>query len=109
MKMTRDFCSGYLSAVVDLGREGDHRCVDWSAAYNYLKELLNTFEPIGEGLVDQLRYRGGICVDAADEIKRLRTALIEIEHHSTDKNAAATARAALAIADEQSAIDGEKS
>lgn len=30
-------------------------------------------------------------------VLRLRVALIEIEHHSTDPNAAATARAALAV------------
>lgn len=72
MKMPRDFISGYLSATADLGREGDCREVDWSAAYGYLKERLNTFEPIGEGLVDQLRYRSGLCVEAADEIERLQ-------------------------------------
>jgi tellurite resistance protein len=33
-----------------------------------------------------------------DKFERMRRALIEIEHHSTDKNAQATARAALALA-----------
>jgi hypothetical protein len=37
------------------------------------------------------------CIEAADQIERYERALVEIEHHSTDKNAAATARAALAI------------
>lgn len=35
------------------------------------------------------------------KIARLERALIEIEHHSTDKNAAATARAALALEETQ--------
>lgn len=34
--------------------------------------------------------------DAPSDAQRMQKALIEIEHHSTDKNAAATARAALA-------------
>lgn len=36
------------------------------------------------------------AIVAEHENERLRKALIEIEYHSTDKNAAATARAALA-------------
>lgn len=38
-----------------------------------------------------------VLTDAKSEIERLQKGLIEIEHHSTDKNAAATARAALAL------------
>lgn len=34
-------------------------------------------------------------LDSAKAISKMERALIEIEHHSTDKNAAATARAAL--------------
>lgn len=34
-----------------------------------------------------------------DRFERMRRALIEIEHHSTDKNAQATARAVLALVD----------
>lgn len=79
MKMKRDFVSGYLSAVADLGREGDNRCVDWSEPYAYLKERLNTFEVVSEGLVEQLLYRGGLCVEAADEIERLQA---EVNHLS---------------------------
>lgn len=75
MKMPRDFCSGYASAVADLGREGDYRRVDWSDAHQHLRERLNTFQPVGESLVERLRYRGGLCVEAADDIEKLRVAL----------------------------------
>lgn len=75
MKMTRDFCSGYISAVNDLGREGDDRRKDWSEQHRYLKERLETFKVIGEGLMENLRFRGGLYVDAANEIERLREVL----------------------------------
>jgi hypothetical protein len=78
MKMKRDFISGYMSAVSDLGNEGDRRGANWSAAYNYLKKAVERFEIIGEGLVENLRYRGGMCVDAADEIERLQAGLTKI-------------------------------
>ena len=84
MKMSRDFCSGYASAIHSLGQEGDSRHVDWSGAYEYLKERLNTFEPIGENITERLRYRGGLCTEAADEIDRLRAALQRIADRDVD-------------------------
>lgn len=71
MKMTRDFCSGFTSAVAILGIEGDSRGANWSEAYEYLKKRLNNLEPLGEDLVERLRYRGGLCTEAADEIERI--------------------------------------
>jgi hypothetical protein len=78
VKMTRDFCSGYAAATADVGREGDARRADWSAPHEYLKERLNTFEPLGEGLIERLRYRGGLCSEAADRIERLEATLVLI-------------------------------
>ena len=75
MKMTRDFCSGFASAVSELGREGDSRGKNWSEAYKYLHGRLHAFEPLGDSLIEQLRFRGGLCVEAANEIERLQKAL----------------------------------
>lgn len=43
--MKPDFIAGYASALADLASEGDSRCVDWSAAYNYLHSRLHGFTP----------------------------------------------------------------
>jgi hypothetical protein len=71
MKMTKEFISGFTSAVHSLGQEGDQRGTDWSKPYEYLTGMLNRFDPVGETLPDALRFRGGLCAQAADEIERL--------------------------------------
>lgn len=40
MDKTFDFIDGYAAAVADLGREGDHRNVDWSEPYRHLSTVL---------------------------------------------------------------------
>jgi len=84
MKMSKDFISGFASAVANLGGEGDHRGVDWSAPFEYLKSRLNTFEPIGGDIVERLRQRGDMGYEAAYVIERLRKTLSEIE--TDDRN-----------------------
>lgn len=74
MKMSREFISGFVSAVHTLGQEGDQRSADWSEPYKYLKGVLDTFEPVGDGLIENLRHRGGLMTEAADEIEKLRAA-----------------------------------
>lgn len=68
--------------VEDLDRHGS---IDPDAAKEILRRLLGP---------DERDYPMG----ALPKPGRLERALIEIEHHSTDKNAAATARAALELA-----------
>jgi hypothetical protein len=46
MKVSPEFIAGFASAVVALGREGDTRSVDWSAAYAYLEKEVQKFEPV---------------------------------------------------------------
>lgn len=76
MKMSQDFISGFGSAVMALGREGDHRHVDWSVPYEFLKEQLTRFEPKGNDLVSRLRGRGELCAEAAAELERLGAMLM---------------------------------
>jgi hypothetical protein len=45
MQHSADYVSGFRDAVESLGREGDRRHVDWSAAYSFLTEELHKLAP----------------------------------------------------------------
>lgn len=51
MKLPAQFISGWASAIHALGQEGDDRGADWSAAYEYLKGRLSSFEPEPQAFV----------------------------------------------------------
>jgi hypothetical protein len=42
-----EFIHGFRHAISALANEGDHRCADWSAPYQYLKSYIDTFEVEG--------------------------------------------------------------
>jgi hypothetical protein len=48
--MTACVIRGYEQAVEELGREGDHRGEDWSAAHKFLRSRLDTFKTGGGDL-----------------------------------------------------------
>lgn len=73
MQLPQGFIDGFTSAVHSLGEEGDRRGADWSAAFQYLKGMLDKFEP------EQPKTVAGIRIVVNDKVA---PDVIEIHHAS---------------------------
>ena len=60
----RDFLSGFKKAIEDLGREGDYREVDWSAAYKYLQDRFSVLCMLDEEEIEDVPIKGKIVLRA---------------------------------------------